>query len=197
VESPRQSGFAGSLQPASVFGLQLLHVWPKQYGSLRPATHSPSFAHGRHCVVEESQIGDVLVVQSAALLQLPQAPPAVQTSGLMQSSGDVVQALHVFVAASQIGVLPLQPAFICDGSQAAHWPPTHLSLPSVLPAQSVESRHAAHAAGGPAAQNFSAACPLHTRFEPGAHSHVRAVHAAARPAGHATPHCSHSFSEVL
>ena len=122
-------------------------------------------------------------MQSAALPQWPQAPPVVHTSGLIQSSGDVVHALQVFVAASQIGVLPVHPAFICDGSHCAHCPATHRSLPSVLPAQSVESLHAEHAAGGPATQNRSALCPLHTRFEPGAHSHLRAVHAAATPVG--------------
>lgn len=82
--------------------------------------HSASDAHGRHSVVDESQIGEVRVVQSAALVQLPHAPDAVQRSGLMQLSGDDVQALHVFVVASQIGVLPSHPAFAWVGSHSAH-----------------------------------------------------------------------------
>jgi len=69
-------------------------------------------AHGRHWVVVASQIGDVAEPQSAAFAQLPQVPPAVHTSGFGQSFGETVHALQVCVAASQMGVFPVQPAFV-------------------------------------------------------------------------------------
>jgi hypothetical protein len=112
VASPRQSGFVGSVQPASVLGLQLLQVLSMQYGSFGPEAHSALLAQGRQSVVIGSQIGDVAEAQSAALLQLAHVPAAVHTSGFGQSFGEAVQALQVCVTASQIGLSPVQPALV-------------------------------------------------------------------------------------
>jgi hypothetical protein len=120
VASPRQSGFVGSVQPASVLGLQLLQVRSTQYASLGPAAHSALLAQGRHWVVAVSQMGDVAELQSAGFAQLPQAPLAVHTRGFGQSSGEVVHGLHVWVTASQMGVFPVQPALFWVGSHRAH-----------------------------------------------------------------------------
>ena len=109
-----------SVQPTSVVGLQLLHVWLMQYGSFGPAAHSALLAHGRHCVVPTSQMGDVGVLQSTAPPQCPQAPVVVHTSGFGQSSGDLTQALQECVVASQTGLFPLQPALACAASHSAH-----------------------------------------------------------------------------
>jgi hypothetical protein len=55
-------------------------------------------------------MGSVGVTQLAAPAQPPHAPLAVHTSAPGQSSGVTVHALHVSVAALQIGVFPAQPA---------------------------------------------------------------------------------------
>jgi hypothetical protein len=66
--------------------------------------------------VVASQIGDVAELQSAAFAQLPQVPPAVQTSGFGQSFGETVHGLQVCLSASQMGFVPVQPAFVWVGS---------------------------------------------------------------------------------
>jgi len=167
-----------------------------QYGSFGPAAHSALLAHGRHCVVPTSQMGDVGVLQSTAPPQCPQAPVVVHTSGFGQSSGDLTQALQECVVASQTGLFPLQPALACAASHSAHCPATQRVFPSERPAQSVASRQATQLAGEPA-QKRSASRPVHTRPEPGPHSQVRAVHAAVTPVGHATPQFSHSSGDVF
>src|SRR5690349_14801918 len=101
--------------------------------------HCALLEHPSHCVLE-LQIGVVGVTQSADLAQPPQAPFEVQTSLPRQSFWVVEHFLHVFVMGSQIGVVPLQPAFWLVGSQATHWPLTHSSLPVVF-GQLETSRH--------------------------------------------------------
>jgi hypothetical protein len=97
-----------------------LQVWLLQYGSLRSVAHCASLVQGLHSVELGSQIGEVGDAQSVDRAQCPQDPLAVQTSGLMQSSGEAVHALQVCVAGSQMGVLLWQPAFACVGSHTAH-----------------------------------------------------------------------------
>ena len=79
----------------------------------------------------------------------------------------------------------------------AHCPATQRFLPSVRAAQSVASRHSAQAVGGPLTQKSSSFFPEQGRPAFASHWQARAVHVAVKPAGHATPHFSHSFVEVF